>query len=174
MHHTLVALVEDKPGVLNRVASLMRRRAFNIESLTVGRTNEPGVSRMTFVIDGTQTGIDRVVANLYKLVNVLQVDDLTGAPAVSRDLALVKVAAGPLSRPRLHQTIDEIGAHVVDTGSTTVTVEITGEPPQVDHAIERLRALGIVDMVRTGGTAMARGDRALRIEQSPAAVAVGA
>ncbi|MEW6320078.1 MAG: acetolactate synthase small subunit [Acidobacteriota bacterium] len=173
MHHTLVALVEDKPGVLNRVASLMRRRAFNIESLTVGRTDEPGVSRMTFVIDGTQTGIDRVVANLYKLVNVLQVDDLTGTPAVSRDLALVKLSASPLSRARLHRTIDEVGGHVVDSGTSTVTVEITGEPPRIDHAIDRLRALGIVELVRTGATAMARGDRTIKADAAPAAAVVG-
>jgi len=92
MHHTLVALVEDKPGVLNRVASLFRRRAFNIESLTVGRTDVPGVSRMTVVVDSDEVSVDRVTAYLYKLVNVLQVEDLRDVPAVARDLALVKVA----------------------------------------------------------------------------------
>src|SRR4026207_330670 len=92
MHHTLVALVEDKPGVLNRVASLFRRRAFNIESLTVGRTDVPGISRMTLVIDSDQVSADRVMAYLYKLVNVLQVEDLREVPAVARDLALVKEA----------------------------------------------------------------------------------
>ena len=85
MHHTLVALVEDKPGVLNRVASLFRRRAFNIESLTVGRTSEPGVSRMTIVIDSDQVSADRVAAYLYKLVNVLQVEDLGASPPIARD-----------------------------------------------------------------------------------------
>src|ERR687895_2311819 len=91
MHHTLVALVDDKPGVLNRVASLFRRRAFNIESLTVGRTAERGVSRMTIVIDSDQAIAERVTAYLYKLVNVLQVEDLGNVPAGARDLALVKV-----------------------------------------------------------------------------------
>ena len=86
MHHTLVALVEDKPGVLNRVALVFRRRAFNIESLTVGRTAEPGVSRMTIVLDSDQTSAERVTAYLYKLVNVLQVEDLGTVPAVARDL----------------------------------------------------------------------------------------
>src|SRR5919108_3352404 len=103
MHHTLVALVEDKPGVLNRVASLFRRRAFNIESLTVGRTAEAGVSRMTIVIDSDQTSAERVTAYLYKLVNVLYVEDLGGVPSVARDLALVKVAGvdgGPAAPPR--------------------------------------------------------------------------
>ncbi len=162
MHHTLVVLVEDKPGVLNRVASLFRRRAFNIESLTVGRTNEPGVSRMTIVIDSDQTSAERVTAYLYKLVNVLSVEDLATAPNISRDLALVKVMAGPAARASLHQVLDETRAHIVDTGTQTVTVEITGEPPQVDRAIERLRPFGIAEMVRTGGTAMARGDHVLR------------
>ena len=87
MHHTLVALVEDKPGVLNRVASLFRRRAFNIESLTVGRTDVPGISRMTVVIDSDQVSAERVMAYLYKLVNVLEVEDLREVPAVARDLA---------------------------------------------------------------------------------------
>ncbi|HET9360988.1 MAG TPA: acetolactate synthase small subunit, partial [Vicinamibacterales bacterium] len=87
MHHTLVALVEDKPGVLNRVASLFRRRAFNIESLTVGRTDIPGISRMTVVIDNDEVNAERVTAYLYKLVNVLQVEDLRDVPAVARDLA---------------------------------------------------------------------------------------
>src|SRR5512145_2559786 len=91
MQHTLVAYVEDKPGVLNRVASLFRRRAFNIESLTVGHTEQPGVSRMTIVVDGSQTSVERVEQNLYKLVNVLRVDDVSSLPSVVRDLALIKV-----------------------------------------------------------------------------------
>src|SRR5262249_60567125 len=101
MQHTLVVLVEDKPGVLNRVASLFRRRVFNIESLSVGHTAEPGISRMTIVIDSDQVNAERVIAYLYKLVNVLQVEDLGSVPAVMRDLALVKVAvAGGAPRHR--------------------------------------------------------------------------
>ena len=93
MQSTLVALVEDKPGVLNRVASLFRRRAYNIESLAVGHTEKPGVSRMTIVVDSTHTNVDMVVQNLYKLVNVIQVDNVTDSLAVMRDLALIKVNA---------------------------------------------------------------------------------
>src|ERR687895_2214630 len=107
MHHTLVALVEDKPGVLNRVASLFRRRAFNIESLSVGRTAEPGVSRMTIVIDSDQASAERVTAYLYKLVNVLQVDDLGSEPGIARDLALVKVAVSDGGRQGLLRILDE-------------------------------------------------------------------
>jgi acetolactate synthase-1/3 small subunit len=165
MHHTLVALVEDKPGVLNRVASLFRRRNFNIESLTVGRTAERGVSRMTIVIDSDQASAERVTAYLYKLVNVLQVGDLGGVPAVARDLALVKVAVAGHDRGALLRIVDETRAHIVDTGEQTMTLEITGEPPHVDAVISRLEPLGIVEMVRTGQVAMHRGDTTLSAPQ---------
>ena len=161
MHHTLVALVEDKPGVLNRVASLFRRRAFNIESLTVGRTAEPGISRMTIVIDSDQASAERVTAYLYKLVNVLQVEDLGAEPPIARDLALVKVAVSNGDRQGLLRVVDETRAHSVDSGERTMTVEITGEPPHVDSVIARLEPMGIVEMVRTGQVAMRRGDSAL-------------
>lgn len=165
VHHTLVALVEDKPGVLNRVANLFRRRAFNIESLTVGRTSEEGVSRMTIVIDSDQASAGRVTSYLYKLVNVLQVDDLGEVPAVARDLALVKVAVAGHDRAVLLRLIDETRAHIVDTGEQTMTLEITGEPPHVDSVIARLEPLGIIEMVRTGRVAMRRGDTALSATQ---------
>jgi len=158
MPHTLVALVEDKPGVLNRVASLFRRRAFNIESLSVGRTEEPGISRMTIVVDSDQTSADRVIAYLDRLVNVLYVEDLGGVSAVARDLALIKVSAATSARAALLRIVDETRAHIVDSGEQTMTIEITGEPPHVDAVIDRLIPLGIVEMVRTGRVAMRRGD----------------
>jgi acetolactate synthase-1/3 small subunit len=165
MHHTLVALVEDKPGVLNRVASLFRRRAFNIESLTVGRTAEPGISRMTLVVDSDQTSMDRVTAYLYKLVNVLQVEDLGAVPAVARDLALVKVAVAGHDRAHLLRVVDETRAHIVDSGEQTMTLEVTGEPQAVDAVLARLEPLGIIEMVRTGQVARRRGDTALSTAQ---------
>jgi acetolactate synthase I/III small subunit len=165
MTHTLVALVEDKPGVLNRVASLFRRRAFNIESLTVGRTDVPGISRMTMVLDNTQDNAERVIAYLYKLVNVLEVEDLGGVPAVARDLALIKVSVAGHDRAHLLRVVDETRAHIVDSGEQTMTLEITGEPPHVDAVISRLEPLGIVEMVRTGQVAMRRGDTTLSATQ---------
>jgi acetolactate synthase-1/3 small subunit len=161
MHHTLIALVEDKPGVLNRVASLFRRRNFNIESLTVGRTSESGISRMTIVLDSDQASAERVTAYLYKLVNVLQVEDLGSVPAVARDLALVKVTVGGHGLAELLRIVDETRAHIVDSGQQTMTLEITGEPPHVDAVIGRLEPLGIIELVRTGQVAMRRGDTAL-------------
>lgn len=166
MHHTLIALVEDKPGVLNRVASLFRRRNFNIESLTVGRTADAGVSRMTIVIDSDQASAERVTAYLYKLVDVLQVEDLGACgSAVARDLALVKVTVAGHDRAALLRVVDETRAHIVDTGEQSMTLEITGEPPHVDAVIARLAPLGIVEMVRTGQVAMRRGDTALTAPQ---------
>ena len=165
MHHTLVALVEDKPGVLNRVANLFRRRAFNIESLTVGRTSEEGISRMTIVVDSDQASAERVTAYLYKLVNVLQVEDMRDVPRVARDLALVKVSVAGHDRAALLQVVDETRAHIVDTGEQTMTLEITGEPPHLDAVIARLEPLGIVEMVRTGRVAMRRGDTTLSAAQ---------
>jgi acetolactate synthase-1/3 small subunit len=161
MQHTLVALVEDKPGVLNRVASLFRRRAFNIESLTVGHTDQPGVSRMTIVIDSNQTNAERVTANLYKLVNVIQVADLATAPVVSRDLALVKVSVTAISRAEVMQLVDVYRARIVDVANESLIVEITGTEDKIDSFIEVLRPFGILEMVRTGVVAMARGVTAM-------------
>jgi acetolactate synthase I/III small subunit len=161
MLHTLVALVEDKPGVLNRVASLFRRRAFNIHSLSVGRTAQPGVSRMTIVIDSDAPSAERLVAYLNRLINIVHVEDVATEAALARDLALVKVAAGTDQRHALLRIVDETRAHIVDSGETTVTVEITGDPPHVDAVIDRLSPLGVVEMVRTGRVAMRRGDSVL-------------
>ena len=157
MQHTLVALVEDKPGVLNRVASLFRRRSFNIESLTVGHTDQPGVSRMTIVIDSTQTNADRVTAHLYKLVNIIHVADLADAPVVSRDLALIKVAATPDRRAEIMQLVEVFRARIVDVANDSLIIEITGDEEKIDGFVEVMRPFGIMEMVRTGIVAMARG-----------------
>jgi acetolactate synthase I/III small subunit len=159
--HTLVVLVEDKPGVLNRVASLFRRRAFNIESLTVGHTETDGISRMTIVVDGDQVSVQRLTAYLYKLVNVIQVDDLTGKPMVSRDLAMIKVRTTSANRSEIIQIVEVFRARVVDVTSDSLTVEVTGDEEKVDGLVEMLRPLGIIEMVRTGAVAMSRGSEAL-------------
>ena len=158
---TLIALVEDKPGVLNRVASLFRRRAFNIESLTVGHTEQPGVSRMTIVVDSSQTEAERVTANLYKQVNVIQVEDLSNAPIVTRDLALIKVNTPANRRAELMQLVDVFRARIVDVGNDSLIVEITGTEDKIDGLVEVLRPFGIIEMVRTGIVAMERGAASL-------------
>jgi acetolactate synthase-1/3 small subunit len=158
MKHTLIALVEDKPGVLNRVASLFRRRAFNIESLTVGHTEHPGVSRMTIVVDSSQAGAEKVAQNLHKLVNVIQVENITEMPKVARDLALIKVNTGEGNmRSEVLQIVDTFRARVVDVALDTLMIEVTGTEDKIDGLVEVLRPFGIKEMVRTGRVAMVRG-----------------
>ena len=157
MQHTLVILVEDKPGVLNRVASLFRRRSFNIESLTVGHTDNPGISRMTLVVDGDQVSVERLTSYLYKLVNVLQVEDLTDRPMVSRDLAMIKVSTSNERRAEIIQMVDVFRARVVDVTANALIIEATGDEGKINGLVEVLKPLGIIEMVRTGTVAMARG-----------------
>ncbi|HEX7084912.1 MAG TPA: acetolactate synthase small subunit [Vicinamibacterales bacterium] len=159
MLHTLVVYVEDKPGVLNRVASLFRRRAFNIDSLTVGHTETPGVSRMTIVVDVDPASARRVEANIYKLVDVLRVDDITHQPSVARELAMIKVSASPETRAQLVQLANVFRARVVDVSPESMILEITGSAGKIDRLLDVLRPYGVLETVRTGRVAMARGPR---------------
>lgn len=161
MKHILAAYVEDKPGVLNRVASLFRRRAYNIESLTVGHTENPGVSRMTIVVDTDSSTVDRIEANLYKLVNVLRVDNLTRKPSVSRDLALVKVSVTTDNRNEVIQLADLFRARIVDVTNESLIIEITGTEEKIEGLVDVLRPFGIIEMVRTGILSMSRGSEAI-------------
>ena len=163
MYHTLVALVEDKPGVLNRISSLFRRRAYNIESLTVSQTEKEGISRMTIVVQGEETQIERLIAYLYKLVNVIQVDDLSKNASVNRDLAMIKVKASPDSRTHIMQTVDVFRARIVDVTNESFIVEVTGDSDKIDGLVEVLRPYGIIEMVRTGMVSMGRGSNSLMV-----------
>ena len=158
MQQILFALVENKPGVLNRVASLFRRRKFNIESLNVGRTEQDGISRMTIVLDDDNAVDARTVeANLYKLVNVIDVQDLTNQPSVVRDLALIKVKASPETRSEVASLAAIFRAKIVDVAPESVVVEITGTEDKIESLVELLRPIGIEELVRTGQVAMMRG-----------------
>lgn len=159
--HTLIAYVEDVPGVLNRIASLFRRRNFNIDSLTVGRTEQVGVSRLTVVVDATEAGARLVEANLYKLVNVLRVDDLTRKAALIRELGLVKVSVSPQTRSQVLQLVEVFRARVVDVDEESLTIEVTGTPEKIGKFEMVLRPYGLLEMVRTGSVAMARGHEKL-------------
>jgi acetolactate synthase-1/3 small subunit len=154
---TFVAYVEDRPGVLNRISSLFRRRNYNIVSLNVGRTHEVGVSRMTFRVEANEDSARRIEANLYKLVNVLSVEDITDKPTVSRDLALIKVAVGPAKRGEVLQLCEVFRARAVDVGPDTLIVEITGTQDKIDGLIAILEPFGVAEMVQTGTVAMTRG-----------------
>jgi len=159
MLNTFVVHVENKPGVLTRVASLFRRRAFNIDSLTVGRTEKPEVSRMTIVVDADRDQAMRVEANLYKLVNVLLVENITGKASICRDLAIIKISAKHNERSDILQIISVFRARVVDFATDSLTIEITGGEEKVDRLLEVLRPYGILEMVRTGIVAMRRGTK---------------
>jgi acetolactate synthase-1/3 small subunit len=155
--HTLVAKVMDQPGVLNRVASLFRRRAFNIESLTVGHTEVEDMSRMTIVVDTAKVPATIVAANLRKLIPVAEVTDVTHVPTVDRDLALIRVRCAPAERAELASLVEIFRARIVDVSTDSVIVEVTGDEQKVNGLVELLRPRGIVEMVRTGKVAMVRG-----------------
>lgn len=154
---TLIAYVEDRPGTLNRIVSLFRRRGFNIDSLTVGRTERPGISRITVVVRADDDTARRLEANLYKLVNVVKVDDVTHAPSVTREMAFIKVRAGQDRRAELLQLVQTFHARVVDLGPESVIVETTGTQEKLDGLTDVLRPFGILELVRTGAVAMLRG-----------------
>ena len=156
---TFVAYVEDRPGVLNRISSLFRRRNYNIVSLNVGRTHEPGVSRMTFVVEADDDKARRIEANLYKLVNVISIEDISRKPSVSRDLALIKVTVGPDKRAEVLQLCEVFRARAVDVGPETLIVEITGTQDKIDGLVAILAPFGIAEMVQTGTVAMTRGEK---------------
>ncbi|HSR68076.1 MAG TPA: acetolactate synthase small subunit [Acidobacteriota bacterium] len=157
---TLVLHVEDKPGVLDRVASVFRRRAFNIASLSVGHTHRPGISRMTVVMEGGAAEAERAEANLHKLINVLSVDNVTERPSLERHLALVKVRCNPANRREILQLCEVFRARVVDIGPQALVAEITGSDSKIEGLVEVLRPFGILEMARTGAVAMSRGKQA--------------
>ncbi|MGO8814717.1 MAG: acetolactate synthase small subunit [Terriglobia bacterium] len=167
MLKTFVVHVENKPGVLTRVASLFRRRAFNIDSLTVGRTEKPEVSRMTITVEADHDQGRRIEASLYKLVNVLLVEDITDEPAITRDLAMIKVAAQHDQRSHVLQLVEVFRARVVDVSPESVTIEITGGEEKIDRLLEVLRPFGVVEMVRTGVVAMRRGSKSSTVPVEP-------
>ena len=160
MLHTFAVYVDNKPGVLNRVASLFRRRAFNIESLTVGHTEQTGISRMTVVCDTDEYGARRLEANLYKLVPVKRVENITARPTISRDLALIKVSAAGDARAQVMQLVDVYRARVVDVSPDSLVIETTGTEDKIDSLLEVLRPYGLIEMVRTGRVSMVRGSAA--------------
>jgi acetolactate synthase-1/3 small subunit len=155
--HTLVAIVEDQPGVMNRVVSLFRRRGFNIESITVGQTEVPRISRMTLVVDASNVEIDQVIKQLYKLLEVVKVVDLTSELSVERELALIKVTATNQTRSEIMQMVGIYDGKIVDVTRNTLIVEATGPVEKIDSLISLLRPYGIKELSRTGRIAMARG-----------------
>jgi len=155
--HTLVALVEDRPGVLNRIASLFRRRNFNIDSIAVGRSETPHLSRVTIVVDGAPTMVEQVRKQLAKVVDVVKVVDITNEDIVARELSLIKVKANSLTRSEIIQLVDIFRANIVDVGSDSLTIEVTGDEDKIDSLYDLLRGFGIKEVARTGRIALTRG-----------------
>jgi acetolactate synthase-1/3 small subunit len=166
--HTLAALVQDKPGVLNRVASLFRRRGFNIESIAVGRTDDPKISRMTIVVIGDDATVEQVRKQLDKVIDVVKIFDITGDDLVARELALVRVKATAATRAEIVQMVNIFRGGVVDVASNSMVIEITGDEEKIDSLLNLLRGYGIKEVARTGRVAMNRGGTggSFRIEDS--------
>ncbi len=158
--HIITALVEDKPGVLNRVASLFRRRGFNIESIAVGASEVPDVSRMTIVVDGATTLVEQVRKQLDKVIDIIKVSDITGDTTITRELALVKVKSSPTTRSEIMQIVDIFRAKIVDVAIDSVTVEVTGDEAKVTSLYNLLKGFGIKEISRTGIIGMTRGSTA--------------
>lgn len=162
--HTIVALVQNQPGVLMRVANMFRRRNFNIDSLSVGRTHREDVSRMTIVIDNTRANAYKVMSNLLKLIPIIDVADVSADLHVSRDLALVKVRSNDAaSRNALTLLCEKFPARIVDIGPDVAIIEITAQEQIVESFISEVESIGILEMVRTGVVAMGRGVRILDV-----------
>lgn len=156
--HTIIALVEDKPGVLNHMASLFRRRGFNIESIAVGHSEVPHLSRMTLVVNGANTMVEQVRKQLDKVVDVVKVSDITSDKVIARELALVKVKATSSTRSEIMQIVDIFRANIVDVAAGSLTVEVTGDDNKINSLLDLLRGFGIKELARTGRIALTRGE----------------
>ncbi len=153
--HTIVALMQDQPGALNRAVSLFRRRGYNIASLAVGHTETPGISRMTLVVESDD--VEQVVKQLYRLIDVVKVSDVTDDPTVDREMALTKVHTTSATRAEIATLVEIFDAKVVDVSPNTMIIEMTGTPAKVENFVEVIRPFGIKEMMRTGRIAMMRG-----------------
>jgi acetolactate synthase-1/3 small subunit len=155
--HILVALVEDKPGVLNRMASLFRRRGFNIESIAVGHSETPRLSRMTFVVNGAANMVEQVRKQLDKIVEVVKVSDITGDNVITRELAFIKVKTSSANRSEIIQIVDVFRANIVDVSPDSVIIEATGDEDKINSLFNLVRGFGVKEIARTGCIAMTRG-----------------
>jgi acetolactate synthase-1/3 small subunit len=162
----IAALVENKPGVLHSVANMFRRRDFNIESITVGRTEQEDLSRMTITVKGDEKTLEQVVKQMNKLIEVVKVARLEPENIVTRELALIKVnVPDNKSRSDVINCVDVFRGRVVDVSPETLTIEITGTPDKIDAFLNLMKTYGIMELARTGLTALSRGIRSIRIDE---------
>ena len=170
--HTIIALVQDRPGVLTRVAGLFRRRGFNIASLAVGASEQKGLSRLTFVVTGDQYTVEQATRHLEKLIDVVKVSNISEEDVVARELALIKVRATPSNRSEILEMVNLFRAKVVDVGARSLVVETTGEEDKIDALYDLLQPFGILELMRTGRVAMVRGKSGGRVSDDVGADAV--
>jgi acetolactate synthase-1/3 small subunit len=163
--HTLSVLVANKPGVLTHVSGLFSRRGYNIDSLTVGVTENPDISRMTIVVHGDEHVIEQVTKQLNKLIDIIKVVDISPQESVDRELALLKVNADPASRAEIIEIVNIFRAKIVDVSAKSLIVEVTGSTDKINALEELMRPFGIKEMVRTGKVALVRGARATQFEK---------
>ena len=159
MQHTLSVLVENQPGVLTRVASLFARRGFNIDSLAVGVTEDPTLSRITIVVSAEDTPLEQITKQLHKLINVIKIQDLDPRESIDRELALFKVNAPPERRGEIVEIVNVFRAKIVDVGKNSLTIEATGSSDKLEAMEDLFRAYGIKELARTGKIALARGSK---------------
>jgi acetolactate synthase-1/3 small subunit len=162
MRHTLSVLVQNKPGVLARTAGLFSRRGYNIESLTVGVTENENISRMTIVVAGDDTVVEQVTKQLNKLIEVIKVSDLTKESYVDRELVLIKVTADSSNRGEIMQLVDVFRARIVDVAAKSLIIEVTGDAEKITALIDTLKQFGIKEIVRTGTLALGRGPKVIQ------------
>lgn len=162
--HVIAAIVRDRPGVLNRVASLLRARTFNIESLAVGRSEAPDRSRMTIVLHGDDYGVEQVSKQLYRLIDVLKVQDMTAERSIEHELALIKVRATNANRAEVLKLVELSHGRIVDVAADAVVVEAAGSPDEIVGLVDHLSTYGIKELVRTGSVVMARGSQSIGYE----------
>lgn len=166
--HTLVVLVEDKPGVMNRIVSLFRQRGFNIDSIAVGHSETPGLSRITLVAQGDDRKIEQLVKQLYKILEVIKITDVTDENPIQRELALIKVTATERNRSDIIRLVTDVyQARIVDATPDSLVIEVTGPPEKVDSLITMVRSYGIKEIARSGVIAMARGARVVAPTAQP-------
>lgn len=166
--HTLVVLVEDKPGVMNRIVSLFRQRGFNIDSIAVGHSETPGLSRITLVAQGDDRKIEQLVKQLYKILEVIKITDVTDENLIQRELALIKVAATDRNRSDIMRLVTDVyQARIVDATPDSLIIEVTGPPDKIDSLITMVRSYGIKELARSGVIAMARGTRVVATVPQP-------
>jgi acetolactate synthase-1/3 small subunit len=162
MKHTIAVIVENKSGVLTRIAGLFSRRSFNIDSLSVGATDNPEYSRMTITVHGDRDVLEQVIKQLSKLINVIRVSELEASESVERELAIIKVTADKESRSEIMQIVNIFRAKIIDVSHRSMIIEVTGDEEKIDAIVQLLRQFGIKELARTGKVSMVRGARVVK------------